>query len=90
MQEISAADLNGDYATIRYGPPEGDFVIDILSRLGSALSYVDLEFMEMDIAGTRIRVATPATLYRMKCDTVRPIDKIDAANLRERFHLEKK
>ena len=36
----------------------------------------------------RIRVATPAMLYRMKKDTLRWKDKIDAAALRERFGLE--
>jgi len=35
-----------------------------------------------------VRVATPRMLYRMKRDTVRPQDKIDASVLRERFHLE--
>jgi hypothetical protein len=38
--------------------------------------------------GLEIRVATPAMLYRMKKDTVRWKDRIDAAALRERFGLE--
>ncbi|HVT03718.1 MAG TPA: nucleotidyl transferase AbiEii/AbiGii toxin family protein [Thermoanaerobaculia bacterium] len=86
--EISAADLQGEYPTIRYGPPEGDFVIDILSRLGTTIRYEDLEAQVMEIEGVKVRVATPRTLYRMKRDTVRSIDRIDAANLREKFHLE--
>jgi hypothetical protein len=32
-------------------------------------------------------VATPAALYRMKKDTVRPLDRQDAAALAERFGL---
>jgi hypothetical protein len=35
----------------------------------------------------RVRVATPRTLYRMKKDTVRPQDRLDAQALRERFDL---
>jgi hypothetical protein len=39
------------------------------------------------IEGVPVRVATPATLYRMKKDTVRPIDRADAAALRDKFRL---
>ena len=88
IDEISADDLAGDYPTVRYGPPEGDFFVDIIGRLGSTVSFDDLESESMDVAGTRVNVATPRTLYRMKRDTVRPIDKIDAFNLRDKFSLE--
>jgi hypothetical protein len=40
-----------------------------------------------EFGGVRVRVATPATLVRMKQDTVRPRDQADAALLRERFNL---
>lgn len=33
-------------------------------------------------------MVTPATLYRMKKDTVRPKDRMDVAELRRRFGLE--
>jgi len=39
------------------------------------------------IEGVRVRVATPRMLYRMKKDTVRPQDRLDAEVLRERFSL---
>lgn len=39
------------------------------------------------VEGVAVRVATPATLYRMKKDTVRPIDRADAAALREKFGI---
>ena len=87
IDEITVEDLAGPYPTVRYGPPGGEFVIDILGRLGTAFSYDDLEFEERTIAGTVVRLATPRTLLRMKKDTLRPIDQIDAANLRERFEL---
>lgn len=38
--------------------------------------------------GVRFRVATPRMLYRMKRDTVRPQDRLDAEAIRERFGLE--
>jgi hypothetical protein len=42
----------------------------------------------MTIEGVSVRVAAPATLYRMKKDTLRPMDRADAAALREKFELE--
>lgn len=87
IDTISAADLAGDYPTIRYGPPNELFVIDLIARLGTAFRYEDLEAEERVIEGVRVRVATPATLYRMKKDTIRPIDRADAEALKRRFGL---
>lgn len=88
IEEISAVDLAGEYPTVRYGPPSGDYFIDLLGRLGSEIRYDDLEFQIMEIEGVPVRLATPKTLYRMKRDTVRPIDRIDAETLRARFSLD--
>jgi hypothetical protein len=85
---ISEDDLLGDYPAVQYGPPDGDMSLDILTRLGEAFSYDDFEAETVDVEGVPVRVATPRMLYRMKCDTVRPIDKADAAALIDRFHLE--
>jgi hypothetical protein len=74
IEQITASDLAGSYPTIRYGPPGEDFVIDLLSRLGTAVAFDDLEVQIVDVEGVPVRVATPATLYRMKRHTVRPID----------------
>ena len=41
------------------------------------------------VEGVSVRVATPRTLHRMKRDTVRPQDRLDADVLRARFGLEK-
>lgn len=87
IDEISAEDLAGDYPAIQYVPPEGDFSLDILSRLGEVFRFEDLESDEMIVDGIRIRVATPRMLYRMKKDTVRPQDKVDAEEIRETFGL---
>jgi len=82
---ITADDLAGEYPTVRYGPPGEGFVIDLLSRLGSAFAFEDLESETVSVEGVPARVATPATLYRMKRGTLRPIDRADAAALREKF-----
>jgi hypothetical protein len=87
IEQISAADLLGDYPALRYYPPTGDLYFDVMTRLGDAASFetVDREVKEID--GTRVSVATPAALYRLKKGTVRAKDRQDAAMLRERFHL---
>ena len=86
IDEISSADLLGDYPAVRYYPPTGDLYFDVLARLGDAASFdtVDPEIKEFE--GTRVRVATPAALYRLKKGTVRAMNQ-DAAALRERFDL---
>jgi acylphosphatase len=84
---ITAQDLAGEYPTIRYGPPGEGFVIDLLSRLGSAFAFEDLEFETILVEAVPVKVATPATLYRMKKGTIRPIDRADAAALREKFGI---
>lgn len=88
IDQIAAADLAGEYPTIRYGPPGEGFVIDLLARLGSAFTIDDLEVQTVIVESVPIRVATPATLYRMKKDTIRPIDRADVAALREKFGIE--
>ncbi|MBN2496139.1 MAG: nucleotidyl transferase AbiEii/AbiGii toxin family protein [Deltaproteobacteria bacterium] len=84
---ISAADLQGSYSAIQYVPPEGTFYIDILTRLGEAFAYDDIQTEEREVEGVRVAVATPAMLYRMKKDTVRLQDRADAERLSRRFNL---
>src|SRR5688500_509400 len=40
---IRADDLAGEYPVVRYGPPGEDFAIDLMSRLGEAISFEDLD-----------------------------------------------
>jgi Nucleotidyl transferase AbiEii toxin, Type IV TA system len=87
IDQITVEDLAGEFPTIRYGPPGEDFVIDLLCRLGAAFGFHDLESEVVMVEGIKVSVATPATLYRMKKGTVRPIDRADAAALREKFGL---
>lgn len=88
IEEISAEDLLGDYPAVQYNPPEGAFHLDILTRLGEAFRFGDLEMVRVDLEGLPVSVASPMTLYRMKKDTVRPKDWSDAEALRRRFRLE--
>ncbi|HEX3531007.1 MAG TPA: nucleotidyl transferase AbiEii/AbiGii toxin family protein [Thermoanaerobaculia bacterium] len=88
IDEISADDLLGDYPAVQYNPPEGAFHLDILTRLGEAFHYRDLEAIRIDLDGQLVSVASPKTLYRMKRGTVRPKDWGDAEALRRRFKLE--
>lgn len=88
IDEISTDDLLGDYPAVRYYPPEGELFLDILTRLGEFASYESLEAQEVESHGIRIKIASPATLYRLKRDTVREIDHLDALRLREKFRLE--
>ena len=88
IEEITVEDLAGDYPVVRYGPPTGDFVVDLMARVGELFSFDDLEGSVFDRDGVSIHVATPLTLYRMKRDTVRYHDKADAQVLKEKFGLE--
>jgi Nucleotidyl transferase AbiEii toxin, Type IV TA system len=88
IDEISAADLLGEYPAIRYYPPTGDLYFDVLTRLGESARFETVDAEIKDIAGIRVRVATPAALYRMKKGTIRAKDHQDAAALRERFSLD--
>jgi hypothetical protein len=88
IDEISAADLLGEYPAIRYYPPSGDLYFDVLTRLGEFARFETVDAEIKDIAGIRVRVATPAALYRLKKGTVRAKDHQDAAALRDRFGLD--
>ena len=88
IDEISSDDLQGAYPALQYVPPDGRFHVDILTRLGEAFRFEDLETARLPFESITVSVATPRTLYRMKRDTVRAKDKADAAWLRERFALD--
>lgn len=87
IEAIRAEDLAGTYPVVRYGPPDGNFAIDIMSGLGTAFGFPDIENELLDLEGIPVRVATPRMLFRMKRGTVRPIDQADAINLKKKFHI---
>lgn len=87
IDEINAEELVSSYPAVRYGPPGTDLYMDFLTRLGEAYSFDTLESQMSDIEGVPLRVVTPAQLYQMKRNTVRPKDRQDAEALRQQFSL---
>ena len=61
IDQIRAEDFAA-YPTLRHGPPRDDVVIDVLTSLGTAFRFEDLESEVLSIEGVAVRVATPATL----------------------------
>jgi Nucleotidyl transferase AbiEii toxin, Type IV TA system len=90
IDEIDPDELAGDYPAVEYSPPHGRYSMDILTRLGEAFSWEDLAAGsdEVKLGQLTVRVASPSMLYRMKKDTVRPQDRVDAARIREVFDLD--
>lgn len=88
IDEITAADLLGEYPAVQYVPPDGVFHVDLVTRLGSAFGFADLETERVPFGDLTVTVVTPRTLYRMKRDTLRLKDRADAEQLRRRFGLE--
>jgi hypothetical protein len=90
VEQIDAAEMAGPYPAVEYTPPHGQYSLDLLTRLGEAFSWEDIaaESEELRLGDLVVRVATPRLLYRMKHDTVRPQDRLDADRIREAFGLE--
>ena len=88
IAEITADDLLGDYPAIQYVPPSGTFHLDLLTRVGDAFAYRDLEIVRLAFDDLTVSVVSPRTLYRMKRATVRLKHRADAELLKERFKLE--
>ena len=88
IDDITAADLLGEYPAVQYVPPEGAFHLDILTRLGDAFQFSGLETERVPYEDLLVTAVTPRMLYRMKRDTVRPKDAADAATIRQRFRLD--
>jgi hypothetical protein len=88
VNEIKADELAGEYAVVRYGPPDVDYIVDVIGHIGEVWWFDDIEREQMEIQGLEITLATPRMLYRMKRDTVRPRDQMDAAVLKQKFNLE--
>jgi hypothetical protein len=87
VDEINADDLLGEYPAVRYYPPSGDLYFDVMTRLGEAATFETVEAEVQEIEGIRVSVATPLALYRLKKDTVRPLDRQDAEALKRHFSI---
>ena len=88
VEDIRAEDLAGAYPVVRYVSSDGSLTVDILARLGERFAYDDLEAEVLQLGDVDVKVATPATLWRMKRDTARAVDAEDAARLQAAFGLE--
>lgn len=88
IDAIDSAELCGEYPAVQYVPPEGSFHFDLLTRIGNAFAFEDLEVIRLPLDDFHVSVVSPRTLYEMKRDTVRLKDRADAQLLRERFGLE--
>jgi hypothetical protein len=71
IDEIQASEFAGEYPTLRYGPPESDLVINILTNQGTKLCHEDLETEAIAVEGVPLTIATPRTLVTMKRGTLR-------------------
>ncbi len=88
IDEITAEDLLGEYPAIQYGPPDGPFHIDILTRLGELYDFDGLEKQRIAFGSVEVCVVTARMLYRMKRATIRPKDHVDAQRIAHRFGIE--
>jgi hypothetical protein len=61
IDDINAADLRGSYPVIQYGPPDADYVIDFLARLGETFSF---RVHRSRAGGDPAAVRTPARATR--------------------------
>lgn len=89
VDEIDAGEMAGPYPAVEYTPPHGHYLLDLLTRLGEAFSWEEVAAGSeaLRVGDLVVRVATPELLYRMKRDTVRPQDRLDAERIREAFGL---
>ncbi|OGP64349.1 MAG: hypothetical protein A3K22_00520 [Deltaproteobacteria bacterium RBG_16_42_7] len=88
INEITLEELS-KYPVIRYGTQDG-FCIDILIKIGDVFTYRDLEYNTIKFEGHKIKVASIETLYKLKKDTTRPIDKTDTFFLEELMRTREK
>jgi len=87
IEQITAVDLLGEYPAVQYVPPDGTFHIDIVTRLGDAFRFADLDIERIPFDGLTVSVVTPRGLYAMKRNTMRLKDRADAEALKERFGI---
>jgi len=90
IDDIDPIEMAGPYPAVEYTPPHGRYSLDLLTRLGEAFTWDDVATNadEIVLGKIAVRVASPRLLYRMKKDTVRPQDRLDAERIREAFGLE--
>jgi hypothetical protein len=86
IPDIRTEDLLGDYPAVKSTLRTATF-FRYFDTAWEVASFDTIEAPVVEVEGVRVRVATPRSLYELKRNTVRPIDRQDAARLRERFQL---
>ena len=86
IEQITAADLLGDYPAVQYVPPDGTFHIDIVTNSATRSGLSNLETERVPFDGLTVSVVTPRGLYAMKRNTVRLKDRADAEALKSVWH----
>jgi len=81
IEEITLPELY-KFPVIRYGTPN-EFYIDIMARVGELANFEDLEYETIDYQGIKIKIAKPESLFRLKKDSIRDKDRIDAIFLKK-------
>lgn len=76
------------YPVIRYGTPN-DFYIDLIGRIGEFTVYEDLKYDCIEVHNIKVRIATTETLFKLKKDTIRDKDKMDARFLKKLIKIKK-
>ena len=81
IEEITHPELY-KFPVIRYGTPN-EFYIDIMARVGELANFEDLEYITIEYQGVKIRIAKPESLFKLKKDSIRDKDRIDAIFLKK-------
>ena len=81
IDEVTAEDLAGEYPAIQYGPPGVDYTIDLVSRLGEALGFDDLEIQRVAAGEVEFAVVSGARQTRVakRPPACRPVTDPDAS-----------
>jgi hypothetical protein len=86
IEEITLPELY-KFPVIRYGTPN-EFYIDIMARVGELAKFEDLEYTTIEYQGVKINLAKAESLLKLKKDSVRDKDRIDAIFLRKLIEAE--
>lgn len=87
IKEITFEELK-NYPVIRYGTPD-NFYIDIISGIGEAFSFDNIETITKVIDNVEIKFASVKSLYEMKKITYREKDKLDILFLKQKLENDK-
>jgi hypothetical protein len=84
IDDISAAELLGEYPTLFYGPADETFGIDVMTRVGE-YTYETLPAEDVVVGERRFRVVTLDALHRMKQRTGRYLDQWDSHTIDDKI-----